>query len=89
MNTQYRIIKIEEKYLLEALNLVWNVFREYEAPEYCEEGVAEFKRYIEPDAIRDKLDKDELKMWVCLLEDRVAGVIALRLPCHISLLFVD
>jgi ribosomal protein S18 acetylase RimI-like enzyme len=83
------IIEINHTYLSEALSLVWSVFLEFEAPEYCEEGVAEFKRYIEPDAIRERLYRDELKMWICLNEDSVVGIIAMRPPCHISLLFVD
>ncbi len=89
MDTEYRIIEIEEQQLAAALSLVLDVFLEFEAPEYCEEGVAEFKRYIELDAIREKLDTDELQMWVCLLDSIVTGVIALRPPCHVSLLFVD
>ncbi len=83
------ITKIQDEELSEALSLVWNVFLAFEAPEYCNEGIAEFKRYIELDAMREKLDKGELKMWVCKNERRVTGVIALRPPCHISLLFVD
>lgn len=89
MNNKNRIMNIAPDYLPKALSLVWDVFQEFEAPEYCEEGVAEFKRYIDLDAIREKLDKDELDMWVCINEGRVVGVIALRPPCHISLLFVD
>ncbi len=85
----YNISDVMNQYLAEALGLVWNVFCEFEAPEYCEEGVAEFKRYIEPDAIHAKLESGELQMWISLSEDRVTGVIALRPPCLISLLFVD
>lgn len=66
---EYRIMEINDQYLSEALTLVWNVFLEFEAPEYCGEGIDEFKRYIEPDAIRERLNKDELKMWVCLDTD--------------------
>jgi GNAT superfamily N-acetyltransferase len=51
--------------------------------------VAEFKRYIEPDAVSERLSKGELSIWICLHESSVVGVIALRPPCHISLLFVD
>lgn len=89
MKTANHIIKINEQYLPDALALVWRVFLEFEAPEYCEEGVEEFKRYIEQDAIRERLSKDDLKMWVCLDADSVIGVIAIRPPCHISLMFVD
>lgn len=89
MKANYLITAIQDDELAEALSLVWKVFLEFEAPEYCEEGVAEFKRYIERDAIREKLDKGELQMWVCRNDGCVSGVIALRPPCHISLLFVD
>ncbi len=86
---EYRIIGINDQYLSEALTLVWRVFLEFEAPEYSDEGVDEFKRYIAPDAIKERLNKDELKMRVCLDADSVVGVIAMRPPCHISLMFVD
>ncbi len=80
MKADNLITKIQDDELSEALSLVWNVFLGFEAPEYCNEGVAEFKRYIELDAMREKLDKGELKMWVCKNEGRVTGVIALRPP---------
>ncbi len=85
----FNISDVMNQYLSDALGLVWEVFCEFEAPEYCEEGVAEFKRYIEPDAIRAKLESGELNMWIGVNDGRVVGVIALRPPCHISLLFVD
>ena len=31
----------------EALSLVWRVFLEYEAPDYTEEGINEFKKTID------------------------------------------
>ncbi len=89
MEIYYQIIEINDQYVSEALALVWRVFLEFEAPEYCDEGIDEFKRYIEPDAIKERLIKDELKMRVCLKESIVIGVIAMRPPCHISLMFVD
>lgn len=41
---EIRIILKEE--MEEALDLVWKVFLEYEAPDYTEEGIMEFKRTI-------------------------------------------
>lgn len=38
------IRKIKENELTNALDLVWRVFLEYEAPDYSEEGIQEFKR---------------------------------------------
>ena len=34
--------------IIPAMDLVWRVFFEFEAPEYSEEGIAEFKVFIEP-----------------------------------------
>ena len=42
-----KIYKIE---IPDALELVWRVFLEYEAPDYTEEGINEFKRTIEDDS---------------------------------------
>lgn len=31
--------------------LVWKVFEEFEAPEYSDKGIQEFKQYISPDTV--------------------------------------
>jgi len=85
----YRIEKIDIDHLEEALSLVWNVFQIYEAPDYSEQGVLEFKSFIEIDSIKQKLLQQELRMWVYRIGARIVGVLAVRSPCHISLLFVD
>lgn len=72
-----------------AMELVWSVFLEFEAPDYSEEGIREFRDYIQPDAIQTRLTKNELFLWACYDGDRTIGVIAARPPCHVSLLFVD
>lgn len=41
---EYRKIKKAE--MIKAIELVWEVFLEYEAPYYTEEGVNEFKKSI-------------------------------------------
>jgi GNAT superfamily N-acetyltransferase len=72
-----------------ALDLVWRVFSRFEAPEYTLEGIGEFKAYIELDVVKEKISAGTLKFWGCFFEDAVVGVIAMRPPCHVSLLFVD
>ena len=69
----------------EALKLVWEVFLEFEAPDYTEEGIQEFKRTID--------DKE----WVHGRDfygaydenNKILGVIATKDLTHISLFFVD
>lgn len=41
------IRKIAKEGLPEAMELVWAVFQEFEAPEYSQEGIDEFKRTID------------------------------------------
>ena len=72
-----------------ALDLVWQVFSRFEAPEYTLEGIGEFKAYIEPDVVKEKISAGTISFWGSFINDTVVGVIAMRPPCHVSLLFVD
>lgn len=89
MHTKTTITPVADRQLSDALSLVWRVFLEFEAPVCSDEGVAEFRRFIEPDAIEKRLRDGELAMWVYREAGAIRGVIALRPPCHICLLFVD
>jgi Acetyltransferases len=85
-----RIQKMEaDDAIQEALELVWKVFLQFEAPEYCEEGINEFRGFIQADSIRQKLLNEELFLWAGYEDNRIVGVIAVRPPFHISLLFVN
>ena len=42
-----KIRKILKEEMKKALELVWKVFLEYEAPDYTEEGIKEFKKTID------------------------------------------
>ena len=41
------IKEIKDFQMKEALELVWKVFLEFEAPDYTKEGIAEFKKTID------------------------------------------
>ena len=47
LSTKKEIRKLEPEALEEALALVWEVFAEFEAPEYTQEGIEEFWRFID------------------------------------------
>jgi GNAT superfamily N-acetyltransferase len=72
-----------------AMKLVREVFLEFEAPDYGEEGVREFGDYIALPAMEKRVEEGTLFLWGSFDGERLAGVIASRQPCHISLLFVD
>lgn len=71
------------------LDLVWHVFKEFEAPEYSSEGIQEFQDFIALDTVKERMKNKELLLWGYWDENKLVGTIATRPPCHISLLFVD
>ena len=68
-----------------AIDLVWKVFLEYEAPDYTEEGIQEFKKAIDDTTWIEARDfygaYDE--------NNKILGVIATKDITHIALFFVD
>ena len=72
-----------------AMELVLRVFSEFEAPDYSEEGIAEFKMFIELPLITGKIESGTLRLWGAFENKRMVGVIAIKPPLHITLLFVD
>lgn len=81
-----RIVKSE---LQEALDLIWRVFLEFEAPDYSQQGVESFKRFIEIEQIQELIERRELKFWGAYEVDQLVGVIVIKLDSHVSMLFVD
>ena len=76
------ILKPEMK---EALDLVWKVFIEYEAPSYTEEGIKEFKKTIDDNKWIESRD-----FYGAFDENgKILGVIATKDITHIALFFVD
>ena len=82
------IRRITSAELVPALELVWTVFSVFEAPEYSAEGIAEFRRFIEPDNILSKMQSGGMVLWGWYEGTQCAGVIAVSVTGHIHLLFV-
>ena len=82
----YRVIEPgEEKKVSE---LVLESFGEFIRHEYSQEGIDEFRRYAQPEALEQRSRADHCVL-VATLKDRIAGVIEIRQHDHISLLFVE
>jgi GNAT superfamily N-acetyltransferase len=78
------ILRITKEGLPEAMDLVWKVFLEFEAPEYSQEGIDEFKRFIDGQA-----EEMTIEMYGAFENGELLGVIATRNEgSHIALLFV-
>lgn len=67
--------------------LIWNVFEKYEGPDYPDEGIQNFRAFIEPGSLKN-LVKDGCPFYCCFNGDEMVGVLAFRGKSHISLLFV-
>ncbi|WBW96327.1 GNAT family N-acetyltransferase [Oceanirhabdus sp. W0125-5] len=84
---EIRPMKIEE--LERALELIYNVFMEFEAPDFWEEGVKTFVEFLDFNSIKNKIEDDNLNFFGCYDKEKLVGVIATRQVSHIVLLFVD
>lgn len=78
------IRKIKENEIKNALELVWKVFLEYEAPDYTKEGIEEFKK-----SINDQKFINALEIYGAFDENELLGIIATRNNNHIALFFVN
>ena len=67
--------------------LVLSGFDEYIAPEYTPQGVAEFRKYVQPAALLERVLQDHF-IVVATRDDTLLGMIEMRQKNHVSLLFV-
>lgn len=84
---QIKVLKIHE--LEKALLLVYNVFMEFEAPDYSEQGIKAFEDFIEFNSVKNMFQDNILNIWACYYKEKIVGVIAVREMRHICMLFVD
>jgi len=70
------IVDIQRSDIRNALDLVLAIFQEFESPDYSEQGIEEFKKFISYNSIIEKIDRKELRFWGCIDNDNVIGVIA-------------
>ena len=78
------IKKISTEEISEAMKLVWDVFQEFEAPDYSSEGINTFKEFID-----GQLTNLTIELYGAFEEDALLGVIATRSEgSHIALFFV-
>jgi GNAT superfamily N-acetyltransferase len=71
-----------------ALRLVSSVFDEFVAPLFSEEGINQFRSFIELSSLEARLQENGF-MLVAEMDREIVGVIAMRDWNHIFLLFVD
>lgn len=83
------IRKLLPEELKEALSLVWGVFSQFDAPECEPQGLIIFRNFIDVDSMEKLVASKVLTFHGAFLENKLVGVLAMRGPAHISLLFID
>jgi len=84
------IKEVTSEDLKQAINLVNDVFSEFVALDYSQEGIDTFETYLKSkyDEILNGLQSGDKKMWAYYQDGEIIGVIATRNISHISLMFV-
>ena len=80
----YPVRQLSPEEIPAALELCWQVFLEFEAPEYSREGVAAFRASLD-----DPARTRSLMFYGAFDEKRLVGVLCMREPQHIADFFVD
>jgi predicted GNAT family N-acyltransferase len=85
------IKEVGKKDLKQAIELVNNVFSEFVAVDYSEQGKRTFNDYLENkyEEVSSDLVSGYKKMWAYYQNEEIVGVIAVRDTTHITLMFVD
>lgn len=60
----------------------------FEAPDYSKEGVAHFLTYLDEE-LEMELSVNQVQVWCGKDARQIVGLLAVRLPAHVALLFVD
>ena len=72
-----------------AMKLAWDTFVRFDAPDYSQEGIENFHRFINDEMLRNMFVAGHYQLFVATDEGRYVGMLSLREKKHISLLFVD
>ena len=89
MDDNIIIRTIKEKEWEEAMDLAWDTFILYEAPEYSKEGITSFKNFVRDPILKTLYIEGKYDVLAAFNNNIIVGVIGVRNETHISLLFVD
>ena len=73
----------------DAMGLAWRTFLKFEAPDYSEEGITNFYKFITDETLRKMFLIGEYKAYGAFLGEQLVGIAGVRGGNHISLLFVE
>ncbi len=72
-----------------AMKLAWDTFVRFDAPDFSQEGIDNFRNFINDDMLRKMFLAGHYQLFVAVDSGRYVGMLSLRDKKHLSLLFVD
>ncbi len=91
-NTEKAVYEIRPLYQDEwadAIQLAWDTFLLFEAPEYSPKGIQNFHDFIKDPALKRMFIKGQYQAFGAFNGRTMIGILSVRNKSHISLLFVD
>ena len=85
----YEIRPIYKHEWEDAMQLAWDTFLIYEAPDYSVKGVHNFKSFVRDPLLKKMFTYGEYIAIGAFLDKRMVGILGVRNTNHVSLLFVD
>ena len=85
----YEIRPIMKHEWEDAMQLAWNTFLIFEAPEYSIKGVYNFKSFVKDPLLKKMYTYGEYVAIGAFVDNKIIGIIGVRNANHVSLLFVD
>ena len=72
-----------------AMELAWRTFLKFEAGDYPEEGIHNFRDFLSDRSLEEWFQQGKYPLFVACQGQKLIGMVTLRNRNHISLLFVD
>ncbi|HOO26856.1 MAG TPA: GNAT family N-acetyltransferase [Lachnospiraceae bacterium] len=88
-NTEIEIRPLEYKEWADAMQLAWDTFLVFEAPEYSPEGVRNFHDFVRDPMLKKMFLRGKYQTLGAFFNGTIIGILGVRSKNHISLLFVD
>ena len=88
MKENFKFVTFKEGQEEIVSELIWKVFKEFQAPQYSEQGIKTFRKIIYPGNLLKEVKNNNMVIYCCFHSDELVGVLAVRNLNHITLLFV-
>jgi len=79
--------QIEPSEIAEVASLARQVFDQFVAPHYQADGISEFHQYASAEALLQRQESGHITL-VADNQGQLVGMLHLRMPCHVAMLFV-